>query len=360
MIERFNEIAAAVAISVPPERRLPIAVVGAGAIVDVAHLPAYQRAGLEVVGICDLDRAKAERVAQRHGIERTFTDVEEVLEDDRVQVVDVAVPASAQPEIARLVLASGRHMLGQKPFAGDSGAARELADLADESGLVLAVNQQLRYDEGMAVARQLLERGWLGEVTNLTIDVDIWTEWTSWPWMLSAGQLEIWNHSIHYHDLVRSLLGEPETVYCVGGRTPGQSPVGETRTLSTYRFARGVTALVSANHENAFGDPRATFRLQGSRGAVRGTLGLLYDYPNGRPDSLEVTSQVVSTDGWVPYPISTRWIPDAFVGPMAAVMTAAAGGLPPPTSVRDNVATLELVEALYRSMRTGEAVRLRS
>jgi predicted dehydrogenase len=359
MIDLFDEVSRSCVLEVPPAHRLPIALVGAGAIADVAHLPAYRRGGLEVVGLTDLDEERARAVAERHGVERVYPDLDALLEDDRVAVVDVAVPAAAQPAIARRVLSAGRHMLGQKPFAPSASIARELADLADEQGVVLAVNQQLRFDEGVAAAHRMMELGWLGEVTHLTIDVNIWTEWSSWPWMLSIEELEVWNHSVHYHDAVRWFLGEPASLYCAPGRTPGQDPRGETRTLTTYRFANGASALVAANHENRWLDPWARFRLEGDRGAVRGTLGLLYDYPRGRPDTLELTSTVVPTDGWVPYPVTSRWIPDAFLGPMASLLAAAAGGPPPLTSARDNVATLAVVEAIYRSIADGQTQVLR-
>jgi predicted dehydrogenase len=87
---------------------------------------------------------------------------------------------------------------------------------------------------------------------------------------------------------------------------------------------------------------------------VRGTLGLLYDYPKGRPDTLEVNSAVMGTDGWIPYPVTTRWLPDAFLGPMASLLAAAAGGPAPHTSASDNVGTLAVVEAIYRSIATGK------
>ncbi len=355
MIELFAPIAEACTIEVPPANRLPIALVGAGAIVDLAHLPAYRKGGLEVVGITDLDRARAEDVASRHDIGRVYADLDELLADERVAVIDIAVPAAAQPEIVRRALESGRHVLGQKPFAPTSGIAAELAREATARGVVLAVNQQLRFDEGIAAAHEMMRLGWLGEVTSLSISVDIWTEWTLWPWMLTLAELEVWNHSIHYHDVVRWFLGEPDSIYASAGRTPGQAPSGETRTATTYTFPGGARALVHAHHENRWGDQRAEFRLEGSGGAVRGTLGLLYDYPRGRPDTLEVNSTIVGTDGWVPYPVTSRWLPDAFLGPMASLLEAAAGGRPPRTSADDNVRTLCVVEAIYRSIRSGRA-----
>jgi predicted dehydrogenase len=310
------------------------------------------------VAITDLDQQRAHAVAERHGIATVHPDLDRLLADDRIEVVDVAVPTTAQLELVSAAVTSGRHVLAQKPFALSVEDGQRMVELAEQHRVELAVNQQLRFDEGMAAAHRMVELGWIGEVTAMSITVDIWTEWADWPWMLETDRLEISNHSIHYHDVVRWFLGEPRTVFCAAGRVPGQAARGESRTISTYLFDSGARALVHANHENDHGDNAATFRIDGSRGAIRGTLGLLYDYPHGRPDTLEVHSSVIGTDGWLVYPVTTRWIPDAFLGPMSSLLAAAAGAGPARSSGRENLGTLRLVEALYSSFQTGAAVDL--
>jgi len=236
--------------------------------------------------------------------------------------------------------------------------AHELAGLAAGARIVAAVNQQLRFDEGIAAAHQMIELGWLGELTTFTLTVNVFTDWKLWNWAKTMERLEIMVHSIHYHDTMRWFMGEPTSVYAIGGRVPGQYPVGETRTQSSFRFANGSTALIYANHMNLGGDDTAEFRIEGTAGAIRGTLGLMYDYPDGRPDTLEVSSRVVATDGWVPYPVTQRWFPDAFIGTMGSVLDAIATGSTPRSAVADNVKTIELVAALYRSMESNEVVHL--
>lgn len=358
MIDLFSDISDYCRLTVPQSHKRPIAIVGAGSIVDVAHLPAYALAGLEVVGITDLDPARAAKVAARHGIPRVYADLDELLADDTVMVVDIAVPMEFQPPVFRAALAAGKHVLAQKPFAATPAIAAELAALAEESGLVAAVNQQLRFDEGIAAAHRMVELGWLGEVTNVSITVNITTDWAQWQWAEAMPRLEVMVHSIHYHDVVRWFLGDPASVYCIGGRTPGQFPAGETRTISSYTFGGGASAIVHANHINNGGDNSAEFRIDGTGGAIRGTLGLLYDYPAGRRDTLEVLSTVVATDGWLPYPVTQRWFPHAFIGTMGSVLEAIATGSTPRSSVADNVNTINLVDALYRSMGSNEVVRL--
>ncbi|MFI1094092.1 Gfo/Idh/MocA family protein [Streptomyces sp. NPDC020917] len=356
MLDIFAPIAAACDISVPPGEGLPVAVVGAGAIVDVAHLPSYRSAGVEVRGLFDLDAERAREVAARHGVPTVYPTLDALLADPEVRIVDIAVAPAAQPEIARRALEAGKHLLCQKPFVPDEATGRELIELADRLGLKIAVNQQLRYDEGIAAARAMVEAGWIGEPTAMTFTVNIATDWSPWPWLVRNDRLEIMYHSIHYLDAVRSVLGDPETVFCAGGRTPGQLAAGETRTISTLVFPGNARALVHATHENRTGDPEALVRIDGSKGAIRGTLGLLYDYPHGRPDTLEVNSRSLPTDGWLPYPVTRRWIPDAFAGPMASLMRAVSGGGEPYPSARDNLGTIRLVDRLYASMDAGHSM----
>ena len=358
MIDQFREIADAVKLEVKPENKRKIGICGAGGIVDGAHLPAYTKAGLEVVAIFDTDNAKAQDVAKRHGIPTVYKTLAELLADPKVEIVDIAVPAAAQPEIFAQVAAAKKHILAQKPFATTVAAGEAMVKQAKDAGIIAAVNQQLRFEEGVAAAHKMVELGWIGTVSNFSINVNLITPWELWPWAKDLERLEVMLHSIHYHDLIRWFLGDAKTVFCAAGRTAGQFPKGETRTISTALYSSGVTSLVHANHVNRGGDNYAEYRIDGDKGSIRGTLGLLYDYPSGRVDTLEVNSQVVPTDGWMPYPVTTRWFPDAFIGTVGSVMDAISTGAPLRASVADNIGTLKMVEALYKSMDSGVSVDL--
>jgi predicted dehydrogenase len=355
MLDVLEPIARGCDLTIAPEHRRPIAIVGAGAIVDYAHLPAYRAAGLQVRGIHDLDAERARDVAVRHDVGRTYDSLDELLADPDVEVVDIAVLPEAQPDIARAALAAGKHVLCQKPLARQVAAAESLVEAAAQHGRKLAVNQQLRFDEGIAAARAMVGAGWIGTPTTLTFTVDILTDWSQWPWLESSDRLEIMFHSIHYLDAVRSILGDPERVWCTGSRTAGQRPRGETRTMTALVYPGEVRAWLHVNHENRAGDTVASFRIDGSDGTIRGTLGLLYDYPHGRPDTVEVWSRSLPTDGWLSYPVTTRWLPDAFAGPIGSLLAAIATDGTPATDGRDNLGTLRLVDALYRSMESGES-----
>lgn len=358
MIDIFSEISEACALVIPAHHHKKVGVIGAGGIVQGAHLPAYQKAGLPVRAITDIDQAKAQALADEFGIPHVYPSAEALLADPEIEVVDIAVPASEQPALVLAALDAGKHVLAQKPLATTVEAALELAEKAEASGLLVGVNQQLRCDEGMAAAYGMVQRGWLGELSGFSITVNLDTPWHLWDWAQSMERLEVMIHSIHYHDVVRWFLGNPKRVFALAGRTAGQAPIGETRTVSSYLYESGVVAVVHANHVNKGEDNRAEFRIDGSEGSIRGTLGLLYDYPVGRCDTVELKSSVVPTDGWVPYPVTQRWIPDAFIGTMGSLLAEIAGEGTRRSPISDNVDTVKLVHALYESIETGQAVSL--
>ena len=84
----------------------------------------------------------------------------------------------------------------------------------------------------------------------------------------------------------------------------------------------------------------------------------MYDYPTGRADTLELNSRVLPTDGWLHYPVTERWIPTAFIGPMASLLEAIATDGTPITNGRDNLGTLRIIEALYESGEKHVVVKL--
>lgn len=342
-------------VPLPASRDRGIGVVGCGGIVNYAHLPAYRASGFHVVACYDWDRAAAAQTAARHGIPRVAGSLDELLADEAVAIVDIAVTPEAQPGIGAQAAAAGKHLLCQKPLASSYAEAVGLVEAARTAGVKLAVNQQMRWDGGIRVARQLIEQGAAGQVADARIEVSVRTPWHLWPWMARSERLEVIYHSIHYLDSLRALLGEPERVTAVHGRFPGQPEVGETRTTTLLDYAGGAIALVDVNHHNWSDDAYARFRLLGSEGLITGTIGLLYDYPEGRVDTLAFQARA-EPGRWHEATLHTRWIPDAFAGPMASLMTAIDTDGEPETSGADNLGTLRLVLAAYRSAADGCAV----
>ena len=191
MIGSLAEIAAACDLTLPARYIRPIGIVGTGAILDVGHLPVYRAAGIPVPAIWGRTRGHAERLATAHGIPRVHDSLEALLADPEIAVVDIAVVPEAQLDIALAALGAGKDVMCQKPLALSVTDAVRLADEADRLGRKVAVQQQMRYEEGMLAARAMVERGWIGEVTTITFEVNLETDFGSWGWLGEAPRLEI-------------------------------------------------------------------------------------------------------------------------------------------------------------------------
>jgi hypothetical protein len=98
-------------------------------------------------------------------------------------------------------------------------------------------------------------------------------------------------------------------------------------------YGNGLITLVDVNHHNWSNDAYACFRFLGTEGVITGTIGLLYDYPRGRVDT-PLYQANAEPRHWHEASLRTRWIPDAFAGPMASLMEAIETGGEPETSGR--------------------------
>jgi len=332
-----------------------IGMVGAGGVVNYAHLPAYAKAGFKVVAIVDKDRQRAEQTAGAHKIPKVYSTVEELVHDPEVEVIDIAVYPWEVPAIAEQAARAGKHLLCQKPLSEEYRKAVRLVQMAREANVKMAVNQQMRWDAGIRGSKQLISQGWLGVPTYGTIQVHCLTDWSMWPWMYTREHLEVLFHSIHYIDSLRYLLGDPDRVFSSGSRMPGEPTKAETRTLSVWEYDSDLQVLIDANHGVWQEDRYAIFRFEGTKGIIKGTLGLMYNYPTGRPDTLEFMSKK-NAGYWLSARNEHMWIPDAFVGPMASLLRAIEDDSEPASGGEDNLKTLQVVFAEYLSMKEGRAV----
>jgi predicted dehydrogenase len=345
------------AIALPPKTDYGIGLIGCGGIVNYGHLPAYRARGFRVLACYDQNRQAAEETAARFGIPRVADSLEDLLADDEIEIVDLAITPWAQREVAEKAANAGKHLLCQKPLSDDYRRAVEIVEIAEQPGVKLAVNQQMRWTAGISVAKQLVDLGAIGTPADIRIETSVRTPWHMWPWIGEGERIDILFHSIHDQDSLRYLFGDPVSVFSQHSRFPDQPETGETRTITLFQYDRPLTTLIDMQHHNWSNDQFSIFRFLGDKGLIRGTKGALYDYPNGRVDTLAFQANAEPLV-WHEASLSTRWFPDAFAGPMASLMEAIQTGGEPITSGRDNLKTLQTVFAAYRSAAENRPVTL--
>lgn len=341
-------------VSPRPRQAMPIVVIGAGGIVENAHLPSYALANLPVVAIADTTLPKAEALARRFGVQRAFASVPEIVRFAPAGAVyDVAVPAGRLLEVLQQ-LPDGAVVLMQKPMGETLEEAHRIRELCHAKDLTAAVNFQLRYAPSILAARALQRSGMLGKVHDMEIQVRTHMPWDQWTFLAKAPRLEVLYHSIHYVDLIRSWFGDPLSVYAKTVRNPGTPKLQATKSILIMDYGEWRRAFIATNHNYRFGEEYecAFVQWEGTTGAMRATLGVVLDYPHGKPDRLEFSNQ--EQKGWKEHTIAGQWFPDAFAGAMGSLQAFVDGSAKfLPTSVDDAYRTMKVVEASYSSSRKG-------
>lgn len=339
----------------PPKTDYGIAFVGCGGIVNYGHIPSYKANGFHLIGGYDIDQQAAEKTVQTHELKKVYRSLDELLSDPMVEIVDVAVVPEEQWNVVTKVIAVGKPLLCQKPFSIDYANAVKMTSLAQKAGIKMAVHQQFRWSSIIQATRAIMAEGWLGDILDVQVQVSIHTPWDMWPWIASQPRLEVLFHSIHYLDSLLYLFGEPSLVTSRHAKHPAQKAKGETRTITTWEYSNGMQILTAICHFDWSPGLYSLFRVLGTEGLIEGTIGTNYDYPDGRNDILKFTSREHPGQDFSAT-LPGRWIPDAFYGPMASLMEAIQTGGEPLTSAEDNLGTLRVVEAAYRSMSEARSV----
>ena len=341
-----------------PDSPRPIRIIGAGGIVRDAHLPAYRKAGFPVAGICDTNRQQAAALASQFGIDAVYDDQTQLVQAASADTVfDVAVPASALDGVLEK-LPDGAAVLIQKPFGENLEQAQRLLALCRRKGLAAAVNFQLRWSPYVLAARDLIDRGLIGEVHDMEVRVTVYTPWHLWTFLETAPRVEIVYHSIHYLDLVRSFLGDPKSVQARTVQHPDTVKLHSTRSSLILDYGDRLRANIQTNHGHKYGlrHQESYIKWEGTRGAVKTRMGLLMNYPDGEPDALEycLLGNAQAPPQWQSVPVDGSWYPDGFVGSMASLQRYVEGSSNElPTSIHDATRTMAVAEACYLASARG-------
>jgi predicted dehydrogenase len=292
------------------EARRPIteigaAVVGTGFIGEV-HVEALRRLGVQVHGVVGSSYARAVERSAALGLPPAYESFEAMMADRRVEVVHITSPNHLHYAHAKAALAAGKHVICEKPLTMTSAESGELVELAAASGLVNAVNFNLRFYPICRHLHQFVGEGGLGEVR--LVSGHYLQDWllydTDWNWRLEpklGGKLRaVADIGSHWMDLTSHLAGQRIVSVMADLKTfipIRQQPAGP---VETFAKTAGPTTARTITTEDC-----ATILLRYESGAIgnltisqisagrRNTLGFEIDgsssaaaWNSERPDEL--------------------------------------------------------------------------
>ena len=247
-----------------------------------AHIPAFQAHGCEVVAVCQRDLAAARAVAQRYGIPRVFERWEQMLEQARPDIVVIAAPPSLHRAIAVEALASGAHVLCEKPLAMDAAEARAMVEAAHRAKRTAMTSFNWRFPAAMQRLHAMVDAGFLGRVFHVNV------RWLGARWAdeeapltwrmdrAQAGHGAMGDKGVHAIDLVRWSFGEFKQLTARAGIAyPGRTVPGTGKVVDAEDYCAVTAELVSGvlvtmfTSRAARGTTEQTLEAYGTDGALQ-------------------------------------------------------------------------------------------
>tara|TARA_R110000764_G_scaffold94060_4_gene177770 strand:- start:14957 stop:16006 length:1050 start_codon:yes stop_codon:yes gene_type:complete len=335
-----------------PKKKRAIVIIGAGGIVNDAHLPAYKKAGFNVKAIYDINNEKAVQTAALYNIGLVCKDLNELIEFAKNEdcIYDLALPASAILSVLNC-LPEGSGVLIQKPMGDNLQEANKILELCRNKNLIAGINFQLRHAPYILGAKQIIEQGLIGDLHDIDVRINILMPWQLWGFLYKLPRMEILYNSIHYIDLIRYFFGNPKLVYAKTTKHPRFKELASTRSSIILDYGDLIRANINTNHGHGFGlkHQESYIKFEGTHGAIKIVMGLNLNYPDGMPDQFEFIS-LNDNIGWQTVAIKGSWFPDAFVGPMAGLMCKMEdSNFKYINSVEDAIYTMDVVEQCYQS-----------
>jgi predicted dehydrogenase len=167
---------------------LGVGIAGTG-FIGPAHLEALRRNNIRVIGLAEGTAELAARKAAELGIDKAYDSFEAMLADPAVDVVHLATPNYLHFPHAKASLLAGKHVVCEKPLSMNSQESAELVQLAKQTGLVNAVNFNIRFYPLVHQARCMVQNGQLGDL--FIVQGSYLQDWllfqTDWNWRLEPG-----------------------------------------------------------------------------------------------------------------------------------------------------------------------------
>lgn len=332
-----------------------VGIIGTGAIAGM-HARAYKNIGYTVRACTNVTKDKGRKFAAEHGAE--FVDTyEDVCRHPDIDIVDVCTFPSFRLDVVRACAASGKPVQVQKPISTTLDTAREMLDVARDAGIVLGVVSQHRFDRASLFVSSAVRAGRLGKLLQCDAYVKWWrsdeyyARAVKGSWTTEGGGALI-NQAIHQVDLLLWFAGPVRELFGMWQLGAAHKIESEDIVNAVMRYESGATGVIQA--------ATALWPGYSERIEVHGTKGSAIITGD------QLTTWDVKDDEGNPPPLSTG-VASGASDPMAISVEsferqfldfgeAIDNGRQPLVSGEEGYQALALVDAIYRSCRTGRPV----
>jgi predicted dehydrogenase len=330
-----------------------IAVAGAGYIINIHARAVQAQKGVELTAVVEKYPDKAAALTRKFGIPHQYETVEEMLKSCRVDALVIGTPNFLHASQAVAALEAGVHVLVEKPMAMTVREAGRMLEASARCGSQLMVAHCWRFDEDVNWLKAQSKR--LGRIIR-TKGYGVHANWGPAGWFTQkklAGGGALADMGIHALDTARFLLGDPQpvSVYAKIGTYYKDFDVDDTGVL-LVEWDNGVTSYIESGWWQPHVDaPEAATQLYGTQG-----FGQLFptwlELPNPRAQKVEVISAGTR------FPRKEHCPQSMYDAQMAYFISCIRRKKTPVPGALEGLANMKVVEAAYKSARTGRSVKI--
>ena len=331
--------------------------IGTGAI-SHKHAQVYKNIGFELTVCTDIFEASGRKFAEQYGCEFVST-FEEVCRHPKVDYVDVCTFPDFRLQPIEICAQTGKHVQVQKPISTNLETARQMIETAKRGNILLGVVSQHRFDDASLFLSKAIADGRLGRLLQCDCYVKWYrsAEYYSRPikgsWKTEGGGA-LMNQAIHQIDILRWLAGPVAELYGMWQLGALHKIESEDVVNAVVRYASGATGVVQASTAMWPGYTERT-EFHGTKGTaiISGDKLTAWDVKDDSGDPAPVTADVASGSS-DPMAISL----EPFERQFRDFGDAIRHGRKPKVAGEEGLEAIEVVDAIYRSCRTGEKVVL--
>jgi predicted dehydrogenase len=331
-----------------------IAFAGAGNIINVHARAASAQMDVELAAVVEKFRDKAEALAQKFRIRNQYETVEQLLKAGGVDALVIGTPNFLHAPQAIAALKAGLHVMVEKPMAINTRQAEKMLEASAKSGATLMVAHCWRFDEDVLWLKRESKK--LGKIVR-TKGISVHTHWGPGGWFTQrefAGGGALADMGIHALDTARFMLGDPQpvSVYAKIGTHYKDFDVDDTGVI-LVEWDNGVTSYIESGWWQPHADgPEAATQLYGTQG-----YGQLFpthlELPNVQTQKLERIKSGFK------FPRREHCPQSMYDAQMAYFVDCVRKNKTPVPGGLEGLANIKVVDAAYKSSRTGKVVRIK-
>ncbi len=236
-------------------KKMGVGVIGCGFVGRGAHVPAVaSMENAQLVAVADADEARLNKVTKKYGVQSSYPDYKELLEDPEVDAVVIALPTSMHAKASIAAMEAGKHVLCEMPLAANLEEVDEMIDVAKKQGVCLMPGLTFRFTPNFVKVKEMIGQGAIGNPTTALYREfipakDLAQQWPAgaWVWNIEESGGPLYTLAVWSIDLVQWLLDSKiESVQAVAKYTKLDKFGGTLGydASATLRFANGLVGCL--------------------------------------------------------------------------------------------------------------------